>query len=85
MNGFSEKVSLIWCMADVLRGGYKQSGYGKVLRGEHASRGHSGQSGPGLPRMHDGSLLLLPHMLSKMKPLTVPEAGGIEITGEAAA
>jgi len=30
-NGFSEKVSFIWGVADVLRGDYKQSEYGRVI------------------------------------------------------
>ena len=31
MNRFSEKVSFIWSIADLLRGDYKQSEYGRVL------------------------------------------------------
>ena len=31
MNNFSEKVSLIWDVADLLRGDYKQSEYGRVI------------------------------------------------------
>ena len=31
MNGFSEKVSFIWSVADLLRGDYKQSEYGRVI------------------------------------------------------
>ena len=31
MNNFSEKVSLIWGVADLLRGDYKQSEYGRVI------------------------------------------------------
>lgn len=31
MNHFSEKVSLIWNVADQLRGDYKQSEYGRVI------------------------------------------------------
>jgi len=31
MSGFSEKVSFIWAVADLLRGDYKQSDYGKVI------------------------------------------------------
>ena len=31
MNGFSEKVSFIWGVADLLRGDYKQSEYGRVI------------------------------------------------------
>lgn len=31
MNNFSEKVSFIWGVADLLRGDYKQSEYGRVM------------------------------------------------------
>lgn len=31
MNHFSEKVSFIWSVADLLRGDYKQSEYGRVI------------------------------------------------------
>jgi len=31
MNHFSEKVSFIWAVADLLRGDYKQSEYGRVI------------------------------------------------------
>ena len=31
MNSFQEKVSFIWGLADLLRGDYKQSDYGKVI------------------------------------------------------
>ena len=31
MNNFSEKVSFIWAVADLLRGDYKQSEYGRVI------------------------------------------------------
>ncbi|MBB6174339.1 type I restriction enzyme M protein [Nocardiopsis mwathae] len=35
---------------------------------EHGSLGESGRFGAGLPRINDGSLLFLQHMISKMKP-----------------
>ncbi|MEH0820715.1 MULTISPECIES: type I restriction-modification system subunit M [unclassified Micromonospora] len=38
-----------------------------------AARGHAGRFGAGLPRINDGSLLFLQHMISKMKR---PEDGG---------
>ncbi|MEV4712823.1 class I SAM-dependent DNA methyltransferase [Micromonospora sp. NPDC049374] len=44
----------------------------KVIKAEHA-RGHAGRFGAGLPRINDGSLLFLQHMISKMKR---PEDGG---------
>src|ERR1700720_4741688 len=31
MNNFQEKVGFIWAVADLLRGDYKQSDYGKVI------------------------------------------------------
>lgn len=31
MKNFSEKVSFIWSVAEILRGDYKQSDYGKVI------------------------------------------------------
>ena len=31
MNNFSDKVSFIWSVADLLRGDYKQSEYGRVI------------------------------------------------------
>ncbi|SCF10024.1 type I restriction-modification system subunit M [Micromonospora chokoriensis] len=43
-----------------------------VIKAE-AARGHAGRFGAGLPRINDGSLLFLQHMISKMKR---PEDGG---------
>ena len=40
----------------------------KPVRTEHERRGFKGRFGAGLPRVNDGSLLFLQHMLSKMKP-----------------
>jgi type I restriction enzyme M protein len=42
----------------------------KEVRKEHESQGFNGRFGPGLPRVSDGSLLFLMHMLSKMRPAT---------------
>jgi type I restriction enzyme M protein len=39
------------------------------VRREHETLGFSGRFGAGLPRINDGSLLFLQHMLSKMKPV----------------
>ena len=46
------------------------------IRREHRTLGHSGRFGAGLPRINDGSLLFLQHMLSKMRPV---EQGGSRI------
>jgi len=43
----------------------------KVQKGvvdEHKHRGYDGRFGPGLPRVSDGSLLFLMHLVSKMRP-----------------
>ena len=40
----------------------------KAIRDEHEKQGHHGRFGPGLPRVSDGSLLFLLHLLSKMRP-----------------
>jgi type I restriction enzyme M protein len=41
----------------------------KEVRKEAEQLGHSGRFGPGLPRVSDGSLLFLLHLISKMAPL----------------
>ncbi|MFK4048021.1 N-6 DNA methylase [Roseomonas mucosa] len=40
----------------------------KEVRKEAEQKGHAGRFGPGLPRISDGSLLFLLHLLSKMRP-----------------
>ncbi len=40
----------------------------KEIRKEHEKQGFNGRFGPGLPRVSDGSLLFLLHLLSKMRP-----------------
>ncbi len=47
-----------------------------VVKAEHESRGYAGRFGAGLPRINDGSLLFLQHMISKMK---APDEGGTRI------
>jgi type I restriction enzyme M protein len=39
----------------------------KIIKNEHADLGFAGRFGAGLPRINDGSLLFLQHMISKMK------------------
>ena len=46
------------------------------IKREAESLGHAGRFGAGLPRISDGSLLFLQHMLSKMR---APEEGGSRI------
>lgn len=38
------------------------------IRKEHEQQGFNGRFGPGLPRVSDGSLLFLMHLISKMRP-----------------
>ncbi|WP_020106077.1 class I SAM-dependent DNA methyltransferase [Nocardia sp. 348MFTsu5.1] len=45
----------------------------KAVTDEHTQRGHAGRFGPGLPRVSDGSLLFLMHLISKMR---APRDGG---------
>ena len=40
----------------------------KEVRQEHEQEGFNGRFGPGLPRVSDGSLLFLLHLVSKMRP-----------------
>ncbi|MEV8002822.1 class I SAM-dependent DNA methyltransferase [Streptomyces parvus] len=46
---------------------------------EHTNLGDSGRFGAGLPRINDGSLLFLQHMISKMKPVDAKGGGGSRI------
>jgi type I restriction enzyme M protein len=47
----------------------------KAIRDEYEGQGFSGRFGAGLPRINDGSLLFLLHMLSKMRPAGKGEGG----------
>ncbi|CAG9229815.1 Type I restriction-modification system, DNA-methyltransferase subunit M [Paraburkholderia caribensis] len=40
----------------------------KPVRKEHEEKGFDGRFGPGLPRVSDGSMLFLMHLVSKMRP-----------------
>lgn len=41
----------------------------KEVRKEHEVQGFNGRFGPGLPRVSDGSLLFLMHLIAKMRPV----------------
>ena len=45
-----------------------------TVKTEHETKGFAGRFGPGLPRVSDGSLLFLMHLISKMRPAA--EGGG---------
>jgi len=56
----------------------------KSVRQEHEQKGFDGRFGPGLPRVSDGSMLFLMHLLSKMAPVVNGEGGsrfGIVLNG----
>ena len=42
----------------------------KAIRQEHEQQGFNGRFGPGLPRVSDGSLLFLMHLIAKMRPVS---------------
>jgi type I restriction enzyme M protein len=42
----------------------------KDVRREHDDQGFNGRFGPGLPRVSDGSLLFLLHLVAKMRPIS---------------
>ncbi|MDX2194522.1 MAG: class I SAM-dependent DNA methyltransferase [Gemmatimonadales bacterium] len=41
----------------------------KEVRREHEQQGYDGRFGPGLPRVSDGSMLFLLHLIAKMRPV----------------
>lgn len=47
-----------------------------AIRDEHKRLGFRGRFGPGLPRINDGSLLFLLHMISKLPPAGQTGGGG---------
>lgn len=46
----------------------------EAVKTEHEKKGYGGRFGPGLPRVSDGALLFLLHLISKMRP--VAHGGG---------
>ncbi len=53
----------------------------KIIKDEYEKRGFAGRFGAGLPRINDGSLLFLQHMISKMKPSNGGSRLGIVFNG----
>ena len=51
----------------------------QVIEAERDTFGYQGRFGAGLPRINDGSLLFLQHMLSKMQPVAPDGTGGSRI------
>ncbi|MGP5600017.1 type I restriction-modification system subunit M [Glutamicibacter arilaitensis] len=48
----------------------------KTVREEHDEKGFAGRFGPGLPRVSDGSMLFLLHLISKMREPSEDTTGG---------
>lgn len=48
------------------------------IKDEHAIKGYDGRFGPGLPRVSDGSLLFLMHLISKLRDRTPTDGDSIE-------
>lgn len=53
----------------------------KAVAGEYKDKGHDGRFGPGLPRVSDGSLLFLMHLLSKRSDADGGTRIGIVLNG----
>ncbi|MBY0221778.1 type I restriction-modification system subunit M [Sporosarcina aquimarina] len=51
----------------------------KKVEEEYENQGYDGRFGAGLPRISDGQLLFLQHLVSKMKPITEEDAKGSRI------
>ncbi len=50
-----------------------------AVKAEHEKKGFGGRFGPGLPRISDGSMLFLLHLVSKMRPPENDGTGGSRI------
>ncbi|MFO1412417.1 MAG: class I SAM-dependent DNA methyltransferase [Burkholderiales bacterium] len=50
-----------------------------AVKAEHEKKGFAGRFGPGLPRISDGSMLFLMHLISKMAPVQKDGSGGSRI------
>ena len=50
------------------------------INDEHTQKGFDGRFGAGLPRVSDGSLLFLMHLISKMRPIVSNERGDEQAT-----
>ena len=56
----------------------------KLVRAEHEQKGFDGRFGPGLPRVSDGSMLFLLHLVARMSPVVSGQGGarfGIVLNG----
>lgn len=67
-----------YCLANPPFGVHWKASQDAVTK-EHEQQGFGGRFGPGLPRVSDGSLLFLLHLVSKMRPISDKEGGRIAI------
>ena len=51
----------------------------RYIKNEHDTLGYDGRFGAGTPRINDGSLMFLQHMLSKMQPVSDDGEGGSRV------
>lgn len=51
----------------------------EAVKTEHEKKGFAGRFGPGLPRISDGSMLFLLHLISKMRPVAKDGTGGSRV------
>lgn len=59
--------------------GVDWKGYAQPIEDEHNRQGFNGRFGAGLPRVSDGSLLFLQHMLSHMAPVSQANPQGARV------
>lgn len=52
------------------------------IKDEHEQKGFDGRFGPGTPRVSDGSLLFLLHLISKMRPVASPKRDSLELSNQ---
>ncbi|KZZ43961.1 restriction endonuclease subunit M, partial [Oleiphilus sp. HI0085] len=52
-----------------------------TIKDENTLKGYDGRFGPGLPRVSDGSLLFLMHLISKLRPNEGDVHGGTSVAG----
>jgi type I restriction enzyme M protein len=52
--------------------GVDWKGQQQIIENEHQKRGYAGRFGPKLPRVNDGALLFLLHMIAKFEPVNKP-------------
>ena len=49
-----------------------------TIKDEHTLKGYDGRFGPGLPRVSDGSLLFLLHLIDKLRPVSGTQTAGAQ-------